>query len=84
MTADPLDERAQLAQAAFERHVRPQLTPADDGQYVAVDIDTGDFEIAPDDLTACERLLNRRPGARGWLMRAGQPTAYRIGRRAGL
>lgn len=86
-TTDPPDRLAddtRLGQEAFDRHVRPRLTPADDGKFVAVDIETGDFELDPDDHAASGRLLARRPGARGCLLRVGEATAYRLGRRAGV
>ena len=59
------------------------LRPEDDGKYVAIDIETGDYEIDADDYAATGRMLARRPGARLWLMRAGYPTAYRIARHSG-
>jgi hypothetical protein len=80
---DPLAEEARLGQEAFELHVRPVLRPEDDGKYVAIDIETGDYEIDADDYSATGRLLARRPGARAWLLRAGHATTYRIGRRVG-
>jgi hypothetical protein len=80
---DRLAEDARRGQEAFDRHVRPVLRPEDDGKFVAIDTETGDYEIDADDYAATGRLLARRPGARVWLMRAGQATAYRIGRRVG-
>ena len=81
-TPDLLAEEARLGQQAFDRHVRPRLTSEDDGKFVAVDIDTGEYEIDADDYAASERLLVRRPDARGWLLRVGEATTYRLGRRA--
>jgi hypothetical protein len=80
-TASSLADEARRGQEAFERYVRPALRPEDDGKYVAIDIDTGEYEIDADDYAATGRLLAKRPTARGWLLRAGYATAYRIGRR---
>jgi hypothetical protein len=80
-TTDPrrsLEEIARLGAEAFDRHVRPALRPEDDGKFVAVDIDTGDYEIDPDDYAAVTRLRNRRPSAEVWLGRVGEPAAYRM------
>jgi hypothetical protein len=75
------DERRAIE--VYERLVRPALRPEDEGKFVAVAFETGDFEIDADDHTATDRLLDRLPGARVWLMRAGRDTAaYRL-RRAG-
>ena len=72
---------AQLGQVIYERDIRPQLAAEDDGNFVAIDIDTGAYEIDEDDYTATERLLARHPTAQIWLCRAGHRAAYRIGRR---
>jgi hypothetical protein len=80
-TTDPrrsLEEIARLGAEAFDRHVRPALRPEDDGKFVAVDIDTGDYEIDPDDYAAVTRLRNRLPSAEVWLGRVGEPAAYRM------
>jgi hypothetical protein len=58
--------------------VRPLLRPEDDGKFVALDIDTGEYEIDADDYTAVMRLRTRKPGAEIWLERAGQPAAYKF------
>ena len=73
-----LDERARLGQEVYERQVRPRLCPENDGKFVAVDIDSGNYEIDEDDYTAVMRLRTRLPEAEIWLMRAGFRTAYDI------
>jgi hypothetical protein len=74
-----LDELASLGGDIFDRQVRPALQPADDGKFVAIDVETGDYEIYEDDYTAVARLRSRIPTADVWLMRAGFPAAYRMG-----
>lgn len=80
--SDRLAEEERRARDMYDRSIRPSLRPEDDGKYVAVAFETGDYEIDADDYAATGRLLARRPGARVWLMRAGQATAYRM-RRSG-
>ena len=63
--------------------MRPALGPGDDGKFVAIDVTTGEYEVDADDYAAVARLRGRRPTATVWLERAGQPTAYRMGRAAG-
>ncbi len=74
-----LDELAALGCDIFDKQVRSTLSPADDGKFVAIDIDTADYDIDEDDYTAVARLRSRKPAADIWLMRAGYPAAYRIG-----
>ena len=73
-----LDERARLGAEAFARHVEPHLRPEHRGLFVAVDIDTGEYEIDKSDLAAITRLEARIPGAEIWLMRAGHSAAYKF------
>ncbi len=74
-----LDELAGLGGAIFHRQVRPTLQPDDDGKFVAIDVETGDYEMDEDDYAAVSRLLSRKPAADVWLMRAGYPTTYKMG-----
>jgi hypothetical protein len=72
------DELAQLGKEIFDRQVRPVLRPEDDGKFVAIDVETGDYEMDEDDYAAVARLRSRKPAADIWLMCAGYPTTCRI------
>ncbi|HXH09480.1 MAG TPA: hypothetical protein VNP04_06935 [Alphaproteobacteria bacterium] len=73
------EEFARRGQAIYERDIRPHLQADDEGKFVAIDIETGAYEMDRDDYTATERLLARRRHAQIWLVRVGQRAAYRIG-----
>ena len=75
------EEFVTLGQTIYERDIRPRLVATDDGKFVAIDIETGAYEIDRDDYTATERLLADHPGAQIWLLRVGQRTTYRLGGR---
>jgi hypothetical protein len=66
------------ADEVFTRSVKPKLRPEDDGKFVAIDLNTSEFEIDEDDHAAMTRLEQRLPNAEIWLERAGSPTAYHI------
>lgn len=51
---------------------------------MVVDIDTGAFEVAADDLSASRQMLAKHPGAVLYGLRVGQRAAYRIGAMAML
>jgi hypothetical protein len=74
-----LDELSRLGEEIFDRRVRPVLRAEDHGKFVAIDVDTSDYELDNDDFGAIARLRSRKPAADVWLMRAGYPAAYRIG-----
>lgn len=73
------EEAAQRGQEIYERHIRPAVETTRPGQFVAIDIETGDYEVDKDDFTATEHLLMRQPKAQIWLVRVGSPATYRIG-----
>jgi hypothetical protein len=73
-------EFAQRGQTIYERDIRPYLGAGDNGKFVAIDIETGAYEIDRDDYTATARVLSRHPHAHMWLLRVGQRTAYRLRR----
>ena len=73
-----LAEDERRAEEVYDQLIRTVLRPEDDGKYVAVAVESGDFEIDADDYAATNRLLARCPGARLWLMRTGPSAAYRL------
>jgi hypothetical protein len=75
------DEFARRGDAIYEARVRPQLEPADEGRFAAIDIESGEFEIDVDELAATDRLHARVPGAQVWMVRVGSPYVHRLGGR---
>jgi hypothetical protein len=72
-------EFAERGQSIYTREVEPRTSPADKGKYVAIDIDSGDYELGPDDLGTTDRLRARRPAARVWKVRVGYQGVVRFG-----
>ncbi len=64
----PKEETARLGQEIYERDIRPQVEADHSGEYVAIDVDTGDWAIANTEREALERLRAMRPGAVDVLM----------------
>lgn len=75
------EEFARRGDEVYEHEVRPHLKPEDDGKLVAVDIDTGEYEIDVDELAVVDRLRARRPQAQVWLVRVGSRYVRRFGGR---
>jgi hypothetical protein len=65
----------------YDRDILPKLRPEDRGKIVAVDTETGDYELAPDELTAAHGLRARRPDAQIWFRRVGSRYLHRFGHR---
>lgn len=75
------EELAGRGDAVYETRVRPHLKPDDEGKFAAVDIETGAYEVAEDELTACDKLNARLPDAQVWLVRIGSCYLHRFGGR---
>ncbi len=72
------DEVARLGSELYNRSIRAALPQVDLGKFIAVDVDSGEYETDCNDMTAVDRLRQRRPGAEVWLARVGEPAAYRL------
>jgi hypothetical protein len=75
------EEHARRGTALYEHQIRPQVEAGNHGKIVAIDVDTGAFEVAEDTLTATQRLLARHPDAQIWCVRIGYPAVHRFGPR---
>lgn len=65
----------------YERHLKPEVEPAHLGEFLVVDVNTGDFEIGRDYIQPTERLLAKRPDAVLYALRIGYRSVGRIGGR---
>jgi hypothetical protein len=75
------EEHARRGSDLYEQHVRPQVEAGNRGRIVALDVDSGAFEVADDTLTASQRLLARCPDAQIWCVRVGHLAVHRFGPR---
>lgn len=74
-------EFARRGDALYASKVCPHLDPEDDGKFVALDIDTGEFEIHASEITAGDRLRKRLHEAQIWMVRVGSRSLHRFGRK---
>jgi hypothetical protein len=75
------EEFAERGDTIYEKEIRPRLTAEDHGKFVAVDIESGIYEIAEDELKAGDKLLVRVPEAQIWIVRVGSRSVHRFGGR---
>jgi hypothetical protein len=73
------EEFARRGNEIYQSQVRPQVEEGNYGKIVAVDIETGAFELAKDTMTASDRLLERCPDAQIWCVRIGHRGVHRFG-----
>jgi hypothetical protein len=65
------EEFAQRGDAIYETQVRPQVEAGNHGKIVAIDIETGAFEVDASEIAACDHLEARYPDAQIWIIRIG-------------
>jgi hypothetical protein len=76
------EEFARRGDEIYETQVRSQVEEGNHGRIVAIDIETGAFEIADDLLTASKHLTARLPDAQTWFVRIGHPAVDHFGARS--
>ena len=84
----PKEETARLGDEIYRRDIRARVEAGHDGQYVAIDVDSGHWAVDESELAASDSLRARRPDAIDvWLLRVGYRAVAGIGggslRRAG-
>lgn len=63
----------------YDRDLRQVLEAAHKGEYVVINVDTGEFEVDPDYLTVARRAAARWPHVVCYATRVGSRTIGRIG-----
>jgi hypothetical protein len=72
------EEFSQRGNALYESQIRSQVEADNHGKIVAIDIESGDFEVDEDTLVASDRLLLRHPDAQTWFIRIGHRAVHRL------
>ena len=73
------EEFTQRGNALYESKIRSQVEQTHQSKIVAIDIETGAFELAKDTMIASDRLLERYPDAQIWCIRIGYKGVHRFG-----
>ena len=76
------DEISERAKKIYAEQIKALVEPEENGKFIVIDIESGDYEIHEKGLVASRRLRERRPDSVGFGGRVGYETAYHIGGRA--
>lgn len=76
------EEFAQRGDRWYETQIRQKVEDGNHGKIVAIDIETGAFEVADDIVTASDHLLAKHPDAQTWFIRIGHRAVYHFGARS--
>ena len=73
------EEFARRGDALVESKVRPTLTAADEDKFVAIDIETGEYELDKNEMKAADRLRKRVSDPQIWLVHVALGYLHRFG-----
>lgn len=73
------EEFARRGNEIYESEVKSQVEAGNHGRIVAINIETGDFELADTTVAAVDRLYEREPDAQPWVIRIGHRAVFRFG-----
>jgi hypothetical protein len=76
------EELARRGQELYEASIRQQVETGNEGKIVAIDIETGDFEVDETVMAATDQLFERQPDAQPWTLRIGHSAVYHFGSRS--
>lgn len=82
MIIDPIDWVEPCGQEFYESGIRQQVEAGNDGKIVAIDIETGEFEVGDTVMAATDRLFEHIPDAQPWTIRIGHSAVYHFGLRS--
>ena len=72
-------EICELGGKIYREQIKSQLPPSEKGKFILIDIESGDYEIDEDYLTASNRLRERRPAAVNCGLKIGYKAAFHFG-----
>ncbi len=78
----PKEELARRGQELYESGIRQQVEAGNKGKIVAIDIETGEFEVGDTVMAATDQLFERQPDAQPWTIRIGHRAVYHFGSRS--
>jgi hypothetical protein len=84
MVKPPQDPEAfaRRAEELYEQELRSELEPEHTGEYVVLDVETGDYELDSDEMAAIDRARARHPNRCFYIKRVGYRAAVFIGSKA--
>ncbi len=78
-TESETPEVARRAHASYLERLRAELEPAHLGEFVTINLETGEYEVDAEDVEASDRAAVRFGDAPTFTMRVGHDVAHAIG-----
>jgi hypothetical protein len=75
----PPEEYDRRGKEWYQRVIRPKVEAGNKGRLVVIDIETGEYEVGDNGLTAAEALYARLPNAQPYCVRIGYKAVHAYG-----
>ncbi len=72
------EEIVERGKALYEQQIRERVEAENQGRFLVINVETGEFVIDDDHLTASDRAAERYPGAPFYTVRIGYPALCAI------
>ena len=80
ITDTSMSDTISRGEAIYETQLRATLdTPENNNKILVIDVESGDYEIAEDRITASNRLKAKHPDSKRFVMRIGYASIYKVG-----
>ena len=76
------EEIARRGQELYDSGIRQQVEAGNESKIVAIDIETGEFEVDENVVPATNRLFEQYPDAQPWVIRIGHRAVDHFGARS--
>lgn len=73
------EEAARLGDEIYDRDIKAKVEADHKGKYIAINIETGTWEMDADEIVAGDRLRVHVPDAQTWMTRVGYGYIRRFG-----
>jgi hypothetical protein len=78
-TLPPPGQIAESGRRYYEEKLAQLLEPQHNGEYLVLDVDSGDYELNARHMAAYDRLATRHPGKIFYATRVGYPALLSVG-----
>lgn len=75
----PAKDIGRRGEEIYQRDIRHLVEADHQDEFVAIDVDSGEYAVADSVLGAVDRLRSRHPDADAWMVRVGHPTVRTFG-----
>ena len=73
------EEVVRRGQQLYDTQIRDRVETAHKGEFLVLDIESGEYEVDTDDIAASKRAKANHPNGILYALRVGFPAAYRLG-----